>query len=139
MEHLKDNLLSYCPLRPVTKDDEEFLYEIARKIVGVETIPCNDCKYCMPCHYGIDIPAIFVHYNKCKNEGRLPNDSMDANYAKYRREYLIGLDRSVPRMRQADHCIGCGQCEPHCPQNIRIPRELQKISEFVERLKRGEE
>jgi predicted aldo/keto reductase-like oxidoreductase len=64
---------------------------------------------------------------------------MDANYAKYRREYLIGLDRSVPKMRQADHCIGCGQCEPHCPQNIRIPRELQKISEFVERLKRGEE
>ena len=140
MEHLKDNLLTYCPLEPFTEEEMRFLDdEIARKIMGVETIPCNDCKYCMPCPYGIDIPGIFVHYNKCKNEGRLPNDSMDANYAKYRREYLIGLDRSVPKMRQADHCIGCGQCEPHCPQNIRIPRELQKISEFVERLKRGEE
>ncbi|MBQ5455147.1 MAG: 4Fe-4S dicluster domain-containing protein, partial [Prevotella sp.] len=36
----------------------------------------------------------------------------------------------------ADHCIQCGQCEPHCPQNIRIPRELAKISDFVENLKR---
>ena len=139
MEHLKDNLLSYCPLVPTSKEDEEFLYDIARKIVGVETIPCNDCKYCMPCPYGIDIPAIFVHYNKCKNEGTLPNDSRDENYDKYRREYLIGLDRSVPRLRQANHCIGCGQCEPHCPQNIRIPHELRKIDEFVEKLKRGEE
>ena len=40
MEHLKDNLLSYCPLQPLT--DEEMRYldtDIAHKIVGVETIP----------------------------------------------------------------------------------------------------
>ena len=54
---------------------------------------------------------------------------------KLRRQYLIGLDRAVPRLRQASHCIQCGQCEPHCPQNIRIPRELQKIDQFVEDLK----
>ena len=136
MEHLKDNLLSYCPLVPLTEEDNEFLYGVAKEIVGVETIPCNDCKYCMPCPYGIDIPGIFVHYNKCKNEGRLPVANMDKEYRKRRREYLIGLDRAVPKMRQADHCIGCGQCQPHCPQNIRIPRELQRIAQFVENLKR---
>ena len=138
MEHLKDNLLSYCPLRPVTKEETEFLYYIAEEIVGVETIPCNDCKYCMPCPYGIDIPGIFVHYNKCKNEGTLPNKLREETYARLRRNYLIGLDRAVPRLRQASRCIGCGQCEPHCPQNIRIPRELHKIDEFVEELKRNE-
>jgi len=105
--------------------------------VGLENIPCNDCKYCMPCPYGIDIPAIFVHYNKCKNDGTLPRLKMDDEYYKLRRNYLIGLDRAVPRVRQADHCIQCGQCEPHCPQNIRIPRELQKISQFVEDLKQN--
>jgi predicted aldo/keto reductase-like oxidoreductase len=135
MEHLKDNLLSYCPLVPVTKEEEEHLYGVAKQIVGVETIPCNDCKYCMPCPYGVDIPAIFVHYNKCKNEGRLPRLIKDENYDRYRREYLIGLDRSVPKLRQANHCIGCRQCEPHCPQNIRISRELHKIDRFVEKLK----
>ncbi len=138
MEHLKDNLLSYCPLVPLKEQGLRSLdTDIAQRIVGLENIPCNDCKYCMPCPYGIDIPAIFVHYNKCKNEGTLPTDVMDPEYMKLRRQYLIGLDRAVPRLRQASHCIQCGQCEPHCPQNIRIPRELQKIDQFVEDLKQN--
>ena len=137
MEHLKDNLLTYCPLKPVTKEDEAALYDIARRLVGLENIPCNDCKYCMPCPYGIDIPAIFVHYNKCKNEGSLPMGVGDSEYRKHRRQYLISLDRAVPRDRQPDHCIQCGQCEPHCPQNIRIPRELAKIDQMIEELKKN--
>ena len=129
MEHLKDNLLSYCPLKPLTRNEQKYLEQhVAQRIVGLQNIPCNDCKYCMPCPYGIDIPAIFVHYNKCKNEGMLPTDAGDENYRKLRRQYLIGLDRAVPKLRQADHCIQCGQCEPHCPQSIRIPRELKKIA-----------
>ena len=138
MEHLKDNLLSYCPLVPLTVPEQDYLQrQVAERIVGLENIPCNDCKYCMPCPYGIDIPAIFVHYNKCKNDGTLPRMKMDDEYFKLRRNYLIGYDRAVPKLRQADHCISCGQCEPHCPQNIRIPRELQKISQFVEDLKQN--
>ena len=137
MEHLKDNLLSYCPLKPLTEEENEFLYGVAKDIAGFATIPCNDCNYCMPCPYGIDIPGIFVHYNKCKNDGTLPRDVKDKNFEKYRRQYLIGLDRSVPKLRQASHCIQCGQCEPHCPQKIRIPVELEKIDQFVESLKQG--
>ena len=136
MEHLKDNLLTYCPLKPLTEKEMRYLDKnVADRIVGLQNIPCNDCKYCMPCPYGIDIPAIFVHYNKCKNDGMLPIDRGDENYRRLRRNYLIGLDRAVPKMRQADHCIQCGQCEPHCPQNIRIPRELKRISDYVESLK----
>ena len=138
MEHLKDNLLSYCPLEPLTEEQMRYLDNvIAQKIVGLENIPCNDCKYCMPCPYGIDIPAIFVHYNKCKNEGSLPMGVGDSEYRKHRRQYLISLDRVVPRDRQPDHCIQCGQCEPHCPQNIKIPRELAKIDQMIEELKRN--
>ena len=138
MEHLKDNLLSYCPLVPLTEEEQRYLdRDIAQKIVGLENIPCNDCKYCMPCPYGIDIPAIFIHYNKCKNEGSLPMGVGDAEYRRHRRQYLISLDRVVPRERQPDHCIGCHQCEPHCPQSIRITRELHKISDMIEELKRN--
>jgi hypothetical protein len=136
MEHLKDNLLTYSPLKPVTKKENALLEEIARQIVKTEMIPCNDCKYCMPCPYGVDIPGIFVHYNKCKNEGTLPVDAGSAEYRRYRREYLIGLDRAVEKVRQPQHCIGCGHCEPLCPQRIHIPRELQKIDEFINQLKR---
>ena len=137
MEHLKDNLLSYCPLKPLTQKEQEWLETMARKLVGVENIPCNDCKYCMPCPYGVDIPGLFVHYNKCMNEGSLPTDMQDPEYTRLRREYLIGLNRSVPRLRQAAHCIGCGQCEPHCPQNIRIAKEMRKLDEFVEQIRRN--
>lgn len=138
MEHLKDNLLSYSPLQPLTEKEMNYLHgEIARKIVGLENIPCNDCKYCMPCPYGIDIPAVFVHYNKCKNEGSLPMGSGDPEYRKQRRQYLISLDRAVPRDRQPDHCIQCGQCEPHCPQGIKIPRDLAKIDQMIEEMKQN--
>ena len=138
MEHLKDNLLSYSPLEPLTEKEMKYLQgEIAQKIVGLENIPCNDCKYCMPCPYGIDIPAIFVHYNKCKNEGSLPMGVGEEDYRKHRRQYLISLDRVVPRDRQPDHCIQCGQCEPHCPQGIKIPRELAKIDQMIEELKQN--
>lgn len=136
MEHLKDNLLNYSPLQPVTADDEKFLYHIAEEIVNMRNIPCNDCKYCMPCPYGIDIPGIFVHYNKCKNEGTLPTNSANEEYRRLRREYLISVDRTIPTLRQADHCIGCHQCESHCPQNIRIPDELHRIDKFIDNLKR---
>lgn len=137
MEHLKDNLKSYAPLKVLTQDEFDFLQETATQMMQFDTIPCNDCKYCMPCPYGIDIPAILLHYNKCLNEGNIPETSQDATYRKARRAFLIGYDRKVPKLRQASHCIGCGQCSPHCPQRIDIPKELQRIDNFAEQLKRG--
>lgn len=137
MEHLQDNLRTYSPLVPLTEDDKAFLEETAQLMLKYPTIPCNDCKYCMPCPYGIDIPSILIHYNKCVNEGNVPESSQEENYRKARRAFLIGYDRSVPRLRQANHCIGCNQCVHHCPQNIDIPKDLQRIDQFVEQLKQG--
>lgn len=135
MEHLQDNLKSFSPLKPLTEEENSFLLETASIINSYPTIPCNDCKYCMPCPYGIDIPAVLLHYNKCVNEGNIPESTQDKNYRKARQAFLVGYDRSVPKLRQADHCIGCNQCSHHCPQRINIPRELQRIDEFVEKLK----
>ena len=139
MEHLQDNLRTYSPLDTLTETDLEFLEETAQLMLRYPTIPCNDCKYCMPCPYGLDIPAILLHYNKCINEGNVPASSQDENYRKARRAFLIGYDRSVPKLRQANHCIGCGQCVSHCPQSINIPKELHRIDRFVEELKQGKE
>ena len=102
-----------------------------------ETIPCTACQYCMPCPFGLDIPGIFRHYNKCVNEGNVIASADNEGYRKARKAFLVGYDRSVPRLRQANHCIGCGQCEPHCPQNIHIPDQLHRIDKFVEQLKQS--
>ena len=135
MEHLQDNLRTYSPLQPLSEEEFAFLQRMATMMMQFDTIPCNDCKYCMPCPYGLDIPAILLHYNKCLNEGNIPVSAQDENYRKARRAYLIGYDRSVPKLRQASHCIGCNQCSPHCPQGIDIPKELQRIDRYVEQLK----
>lgn len=136
-EHLEDNLRTFCPLVPLTQEETNFLYDTADLMIQYPTIPCNNCQYCMPCPYGIDIPSILVHYNKCVNQGNVPESAQEANYRKARRAFLVGYDRSVPRLRQADHCTACAQCVPHCPQRINIPAELQRIDSFVEKLKQG--
>lgn len=135
MEHLQDNLRSFAPFKPLSEDEINFLYETAGLINQYETVPCNDCKYCMPCPYGVDIPAILLHYNKCVNQGNIAESTQDPDYRRLRQVYLVGYDRSVPKLRQADHCIGCKTCNPHCPQSINIPQQLQKINDYVESLK----
>jgi len=144
MEHLRDNLLTYCPLKPISKEEDAFLMGIADDIYNLNTIPCNECNYCMPCPYGINIPAVFSHYNKCIKEGNLahvetdPKERMrDPEYWRRRRAFLIGYDRSVPKLRQADHCIGCGQCIEHCPQRIDIPLTMRQVDEYVEKLRQN--
>ena len=135
LEHLQDNLRSYCPLTPLTQEETQFLYDTADLMMQYPTIPCNDCKYCMPCPYGIEIPGVLLHYNRCVNEGNIPRDRLDPDYRRARRAFLVGYDRSVPRLRQSSYCIGCNECVSHCPQNIRIPQEMARIDRFVEHLK----
>ena len=136
MEHLQDNVKTYSPLKPLSDDDKRLLSQIADLYASFPMVPCNTCQYCMPCPYGLDIPGIFSHYNKCINEGLVVEDRQDPEYAKARKAFLVGYDRSVPRLRQANHCIGCNHCLPECPQRINIPREMQRIDRFVEELKR---
>ena len=138
MEHLQDNIRSYSPLVPLTEEEQEWLEgEVARLYYSYPTIPCTNCQYCMPCPYGINIPAIFEHYNRCVNQGSLPESAQAENFREARRRFLIDYQRAVPRERQADHCIGCRQCVSHCPQNIRIPDQLRRIDGFIEKMKQG--
>jgi predicted aldo/keto reductase-like oxidoreductase len=137
MEHLQDNLKSYSPLVPLTEDELAFLDETAGLLKKYPTVPCNDCKYCMPCPYGIDIPAILLHYNKCVNEGEVVLSSDDKGYKKARRAYLVSYDRAISELRQAARCIGCDQCSGHRPQHIDIPKEIHRIDRYIEDLRQN--
>ena len=135
-EHLDDNLATFCPLEPLTESDFQLLEEIAADYVNYPLVPCTDCKYCMPCPYGVDIPGVFAHYNKCVNEGFIKEDRQSPEYRKARRAYLVSLDRNLEKLRQADHCIGCAQCVDACPQRIGIPGQMRRIEKYTEELRR---
>ena len=137
MEHLQDNIRTYSPLVECSAEELDLLENTAQIMLNYPSVPCTRCQYCMPCPYGIDIPTIFAHYNKCINEGNTPASTQDPDYRRARRAFLIGYDRAVPGLRQANHCIGCYQCAPHCPQSINIPQELHRIDDFVEKLKQN--
>ena len=68
MEHLQDNLRTYCPLEPCTEEEFEFLEHVAQVYLTYPIVPCTGCCYCMPCPYGLDIPTLFSHHNKMIKE-----------------------------------------------------------------------
>lgn len=135
MEHLVDNLRTYSSLDPISDNEYKFLQDVAMEIVMNNEVPCTGCEYCMPCPYGVNIPAIFSHYNKCINEDMVPRSTEKEDYAKARRAFLIGYDRTAPKLRQASHCIGCGKCVYECPQDIDIPSRLHEIDQYVTNLR----
>lgn len=139
MEHLQENCHTFSPLRPISAEENDMLMHLADAICDLDAIPCTACNYCMPCPYGIDIPSVFGYYNNSIAEELLPkgDDKNDSSFRKARRKWLIGYDKKVERMRQADHCIGCNHCMSHCPQRINIPEKMRSINELVEKLKQG--
>ena len=98
MEHLQDNLRSYCPLQPLTEEENRFLFDTADLMMQYPTIPCNDCKYCMPCPHGIDIPGRLFGFIMSLVSVVRRND----RFAVVLSEYRFPAD-------SAD-CIGCNWC-----------------------------
>ena len=136
MDPLIENVETFSHFKPLNDEEKSFLMEMANLMEDYPTVPCTACSYCMPCPYGIDIPTIFRHYNDHVNSGEIAQSCEQDHFQRLKRRYLVSYDRAVDTVRQADHCIGCGQCRPKCPQSIDIPRALRRIDRYVEKLKR---
>lgn len=137
MENIEENVATYSSLEPLTDDETAFLQEVAQHLLNYPSVPCTECKYCMPCPFGVDIPTIFAHYNKALLDGNIVESPNAPGYEKAKRAFLVGYERKVEPRRQADHCIGCGGCLSDCAQHINIPSELHKIDAYVDHLKRN--
>ena len=128
-ENIEENVTTCSPLKPCSEAELAALERAAQALLKLNTIPCNSCQYCMPCPYGLDIPTILT----------FRNEVLSAETAPSAREVLKAYAKAVPEeLRRAEHCTGCGRCNPHCPQSIDIPRELAVIDEWIESLKNEE-
>lgn len=120
-EHLEDNIKTFTDFKPLTEQE----YAVIAKALGVfrkkTTIPCTDCRYCMPCPVGVNIPRNFNIYNQFKITG-------------IRRRFQMEYS-SLTEDEQASACVSCKVCLKKCPQKINIPEEMKKIAREAARFK----
>ena len=123
MEMVRDNVqtASDVQIGELTDEDRKMLAQVAKAINAKLKVPCTGCGYCMPCPKGVDIPGTFAAYNRCYTESKLSG---------FREYFMCTLVRK--NHTSASNCIGCGKCEKHCPQNIRIRKELENARQELE-------
>lgn len=96
-------------------EDELSMFSEAKKIYDdMSLVACTKCAYCMPCPFGLDIPATFEAYNATATRGW--------DLAKKMYEQLTV---------KADGCKACKKCEKVCPQHIEISEVMKKITEVI--------
>ena len=123
MEQLEENIRTFA-LAPeqLTQAEAAMLAQARDIMLETKTIPCTYCGYCIDCPAGVDIPRIFEVYNQYK---LFPNEFRAG----------IGYGKLVRNGKGVDKCIGCGACNPICPQKIDIPVRLESLQEELEPLR----
>lgn len=115
-EQLLQNVKSANVPRPKSLSTEELalidgVKRIYRRLLKVD---CTRCAYCMPCPQGVNIPENFTRYN----DYYLFNDKEIS---------VLFYNQIFSPESRAANCIQCGECEPLCPQHIRIGEELKNV------------
>lgn len=101
--------------------EEAMLQRVVQAINAKMKVGCTGCAYCMPCPKNVDIPGTFAAYNRCFSEGK--------------RVALVEYFMCTAMRKNssaASNCVECGKCEKHCPQHIKIRRELKNARKQLE-------
>jgi predicted aldo/keto reductase-like oxidoreductase len=120
MQHVLENLASAerSGVGTLTGDELALYPKVRAAYEALCPIPCTDCKYCLPCPSGVDIPHVFDIYNDLMAYG--DEDRAQMFYEAFMKEE-----------ERADRCIECGECLEKCPQHIEIPDWLAKAHEAL--------
>ncbi|MFL7807807.1 MAG: aldo/keto reductase [Anaerolineae bacterium] len=119
MQHVKENIASADRAQTGILSTEELalIGQVREKYDELCPIPCTQCRYCMPCPNGVDIPRSFSVFN---------NGVMYNAFAEARRRYGH-MEEEI----RASACIQCQECEPKCPQNIPISEWMPLVHEVL--------
>ncbi len=109
-QQLEDNIAFMQDFKPLNNEEHALLTQVRTLYQAQHRIPCTACRYCVDgCPAGVPIPEIFA----CMNKKRAGEGKPEKDYA------ALAVN--------AVHCIGCGQCENACPQNLHIRVLLQEV------------
>lgn len=93
----------------------EVIEQVKNAYASRVQVPCTDCKYCVPCPQGVQIPRAFTFYNRAHIFNQI--EAVKGQY-----------NSQVPAEAKAGQCIECGLCEPKCPQKIQIIDSLKRVA-----------
>ncbi len=117
LAQMEDNLSFMKDFQPLNAHEEEVIREAQKALDADQSIPCTRCRYCTKgCPMGIPIPDIFTVANRRKGSPEF----------RTLREYAIVTQGKG----KASDCIGCGQCEDACPQQLPIISLLEECRAF---------
>ena len=109
-----DNLETFAQPGGLSQEDMQVVAEVRAMIEARTFVGCTNCRYCMPCPFGVDIPQNFKMMN---------------NFAKYSNEGRLRFEwKDMEEAERADQCRRCGKCETVCPQQIPIREKLHEIA-----------
>lgn len=121
VEQIEDNMNTMDNFEKLTEAELKAVEETVSIINDSIAVPCTSCRYCVEgCPKKIDIPKYFDVYNKQNQFGLQPRHQGDFN--------SVTKNGGKP-----SECIGCKQCENHCPQHLHIIEELKKVAEIFEK------
>jgi len=106
MDQVEENLAAVGRSRVgmLTKSDAELVAHVAEVYTSLRPVPCTQCRYCMPCPSGVDIPRNLDLYN---------------NMVMYNWPHTArGSYSFMKETERASACTACLQCEEKCPQQI---------------------
>jgi len=113
-EQVADNLATFSSLRPLTEAEMQTIKEVRDLIEARTFVGCTNCKYCMPCPFGVNIPQNFAMMNEFAKYSNVGHRNYQWN--------------DMDEGERADKCKACGKCEAACPQGIAIREKLQEIA-----------
>jgi len=123
MEMLTENMAVAADAKPGqwTAEDFDLLEKVKKEIGRGIKVGCTGCNYCQPCPQGVDIAGSFRCYNIKYLEGK-----------RLAVKEYIKITTARKRPGSASLCNECGKCEPRCPQNIQIRKELKNVKRELE-------
>ena len=117
MEQVEDNLKTFEKDNALSKEQSDYIIDVAHRFKAGFTVPCTACRYCTPnCPMQLDIPSLLKVYNDYKYDGGWSN----------------GYLKDFAEDKMPSCCVGCGTCVEHCPQNIEIPSYMAKLAKLKE-------
>jgi len=119
MEQLMENIRIADEGLPNSLDrDEILIFDTLRNAMGTRIkADCTECRYCMPCASGVDIPGVLA----ALNNATIWSDS---------NPWLTGY---VQIGGKAGKCTECRECEEVCPQELPISTLMKEaVSLFRE-------